>query len=143
MVSDARLLNFLDDHYQCLGQSNTLIEGWYFPKKRSSIREALFDIVKQKQKESKEAILKNNTVKNHNSKVFIIQPLPHGNGGWCGSTTLQSQIKLKDALQINPYTKYDLYYDAYNDGCPRICYQEDVNKSLYYFDYEEKIWKLT
>lgn len=85
---------------------------------------------------------------NTKRKVWIIQPLVHGNGGWYGSQRLSSKrgMQLNRALKINPFDRYDTYNDYYhtsNLGAPRICISQDVNKSLYYYDGEENRWTKT
>lgn len=75
-------------------------------------------------------------------KVFIVAPLCHGNGGWCGSKTLGKRKSLKNALAIrNPHFKFDWHYDAqWADSRIRICRTENPNNALYIFDPEDERW---
>lgn len=79
-------------------------------------------------------------------KVWIVVPHCHGNGGWCGYSTLSSKkgMQLKRALSIkNPSTKYN--YDTNWQwegvhGSIRIATKPDPNYSIYFFDEDDEKW---
>lgn len=78
-------------------------------------------------------------------KVWIVSPHCHGNGGWCGQSVLSSKrgMQLQRAVKINPSVKYDVYEDWFEFGrlgATRICFKPDANKSLYYWQSDEKRW---
>lgn len=78
-------------------------------------------------------------------KVWITQPQPHGNGGWCGDKVLSSPrgMQLRRALKIDPVAKYGIYQDWYEYGtlgATRISFRPDSNKSICYWNDNDKQW---
>lgn len=76
-------------------------------------------------------------------RVWITQPLVHGNGGWYGDQVLAGSMPLHKALAINPESRFDVYQDwgEYGRlGATRISIKPDSNKSIYYWNGEEKRW---
>lgn len=74
-------------------------------------------------------------------RYFIIRPLCHGNGGWCGSTIEHAFTTLKEALSFMP--RWDQEYSPYGGRCinnPRLCRTKDINKPIYIYDLDDYCW---
>lgn len=80
-----------------------------------------------------------------NKKVFLIEPIAHGNGGWCGSDTVLHDRLGKILSQRNPYDRWnDLNYSIREAElyCSelRICLTEDPNDAIYVFNCDDLKW---
>jgi len=73
-----------------------------------------------------------------NKKVYIIEPLEHGNGGCYGSKVL-SNLPLRNALKTDPMSMFDIY-DYGITFYPRICTTENMNDCVYVWDNEYRNW---
>lgn len=81
--------------------------------------------------------------------VFIVQPSLHGNGGWCGSRTIE-KLPLNEALErrpfdfgsdFEPYFEMDEVYYKNEYASPlRICYDDNPNHALDIED-DNNSWK--
>jgi hypothetical protein len=73
---------------------------------------------------------------------FLIEPMCHGNGGWCGQSILQVGTKA-ELLAICPNERgWSGNHGPYAyDPEPRICTEPDVSKSIIIWDGEELTWK--
>ena len=75
-----------------------------------------------------------------NKKVYIIEPLEHGNGGCYGSNILDF-VSLSNALKINPMKHYDLHDYWGRNFYPRICKTRDMNDEIYIWDEYDHKWE--
>ncbi len=77
-------------------------------------------------------------------RVWITQPLVHGNGGWYGDKNLsETSMPLHKALAINPESRFNVYqsWQEYGRlGATRISTKPDSNKAIYYWHSEEQRW---
>jgi hypothetical protein len=80
-----------------------------------------------------------------NMKVWVVIPECHGNGGWCGSTTLSfpEGITLREALEIdNPYKVFNQFDIGWGTlSAIRICTSENPNHTIYIYDHEDYRWE--
>lgn len=75
-----------------------------------------------------------------NKKLFLIQPLEHGNGGWHGYNVL-SHVTEKWMLKRNPVKIYlNNYYNPMFGSQLRLCKSKDPNDCIYLFDHEDNTW---
>lgn len=74
-------------------------------------------------------------------QVYLVQPSVHGNGGWCGSTTLGSG-PLRDLLCIDPQYQHGIADRDFGDDQYRICIDENPNHALAIFNAEDERWEI-
>jgi hypothetical protein len=66
--------------------------------------------------------------------VYIIEPICHGNGGWCGHEIWKELKTVEDALKENPF--WEPVFSPYSGHCinnPRLCLTDDPNDAIYVF----------
>lgn len=66
---------------------------------------------------------------------YLIEPREHGNGG-CSGETLIDEGSLEYLLGKNPYNDYRDVSRANHpyEFHPRICFEKDMDKVVYYWD---------
>lgn len=67
--------------------------------------------------------------------VYIIRPICHGNGGWCGSEVVSEHRGLKAALRTKPrwWREEHSPYSGHVFNHPRLSRTTEINEALYYF----------
>ena len=69
--------------------------------------------------------------------VYVITPMEHGNGGWCGQT-IHGVYELDWILRRNPVKMFhDGYYEPMWGSQIRLSLVQEVNKPLYKYDHED------
>lgn len=74
--------------------------------------------------------------------VYIVEPLCHGNGGWCGTEIVAEYPSLEDALKSRPRVR--LEYSPYGGDVmnePRLSHTKNINDATHIFAYEGGWWE--
>jgi hypothetical protein len=74
--------------------------------------------------------------------VYIVEPLCHGNGGWCGTEIVAEHPSLEDALKSRPRVR--LEYSPYGGDVmnePRLSPTKNINDATHIFAYEDGLWR--
>lgn len=79
-----------------------------------------------------------------NTKLNIIEPSCHGNGGWIGSRVI-GRARFSEIVRMNPYHEMDLSYSPDNayffgDIAPRACFGEGINEAVMVWDLNDYRW---
>ncbi len=78
--------------------------------------------------------------KTRNTKLYLVAPSEHGNGGWCGSSTL-AYVTPKWMLARDPVVLYcDGHYAPMFGSQLRLCKTEDPNDAVYLWDHHDNMW---
>lgn len=86
---------------------------------------------------------KHDTTKKSSKKeyVYIIQPICHGNGGWCGSEIVKEYNSVDAALKTKP--RWRPVHSPYSGEVlnePIMSLTNDPNDAIYIFDWESDKW---
>ena len=72
-----------------------------------------------------------------NKTVYVVVPVEHGNGGWCGSRVLKT-CQLRTALRVDPVKRflYGYFEPHWINTSVRICLDKNPNTPIYIWDHE-------